>query len=79
MLRLEAAAVIVLAAGGSAGAQTAVPQMYNRANPYDRLPPLGTDPAFDCAWRAAAFKYAQKISGGGKDSEMVASPFPPYR
>ncbi|EGD73635.1 hypothetical protein PTSG_05343 [Salpingoeca rosetta] len=35
--------------------------LFDPTNPYDRLPPRGVDPDFECDWRKAAWKYAQKL------------------
>eukprot|EP00052_Salpingoeca_macrocollata_P019021 m.157013 g.157013 ORF g.157013 m.157013 type:complete len:921 (+) comp20843_c1_seq1:32-2794(+) len=37
------------------------PGLFDPRNPYDRLPPMGADPAFECGWRKAAWAYAQKL------------------
>ena len=62
MLALSTFAVVALGAVSTAASPaTTIPHIYDPTNPYHRLPPSGSDPNFDCAWREAAFEYAQKI------------------
>ena len=37
------------------------PGLFDPRNPYDRLPSINVDPNFECAWRKAAWQYAQKL------------------
>mmetsp|Transcript_14885 Transcript_14885/g.44162 ORF Transcript_14885/g.44162 Transcript_14885/m.44162 type:complete len:907 (-) Transcript_14885:74-2794(-) len=59
MARVTASVVIVSVAAFICPVATL--DIYGDANPYNQPPPVGTDPAFDCAWRKAAFAYAKKI------------------
>jgi hypothetical protein len=33
-------------------AVAAIPDLYSDGNPFNRPPPVGTDPNFDCEWRS---------------------------
>ena len=51
-----AAASFVAAYDPSRGSSK-IAHLYDETNPYHRMPPVGSDPDFDCAWRKAAFLY----------------------
>eukprot|EP00037_Helgoeca_nana_P007697 m.69912 g.69912 ORF g.69912 m.69912 type:complete len:495 (+) comp18448_c0_seq1:187-1671(+) len=56
---------------GLAAVVWSAPGQYGDANPYNKPPPGGVDPDFDCAWRKAALLFAKKIQPDSKQMSLV--------